>query len=257
MRVLNQAFDQPQKIEEQAAFSLAGGIMQHGYQCGMIWGAALAAGARAYHLFGPGPQAETGAIMAAQKVVESFRTRNKNARHPTINCLDITGIDKSSSNMEMTVYFFLKGGVINCTRTAIRYAPVAFDDINSALSEESIAAPAPPVSCAALLAQKMGGSELHTVMAAGLAGGIGLQGGGCGALGTAIWLLEMNSLRAGGSRSDFQNPTALEAIDRFIKCSGHEFECSKIVGRRFENGDDHAAYLHAGGCSEIIGGLAI
>lgn len=43
----------------------AGGIMQRGYQCGMIWGAALAAGAEAHRLHGPGPQAETAAIMAA------------------------------------------------------------------------------------------------------------------------------------------------------------------------------------------------
>ena len=71
---------------------LAGGIMQHGYQCGMIWGATLAAGAQAYRLFGPGPQAETAAIIAAQRLVESFRTRNKH-----INCLEITEIDKSSS----------------------------------------------------------------------------------------------------------------------------------------------------------------
>jgi hypothetical protein len=39
--------------------------MQHGYQCGMIWGATLAAGAQAYRLLGPGPQAETAAIIAA------------------------------------------------------------------------------------------------------------------------------------------------------------------------------------------------
>ena len=51
----------------------AGGIMQHGYQCGMIWGAALAAGAQAYRLFGPGPQAEAMAVIAAQWLVESFR----------------------------------------------------------------------------------------------------------------------------------------------------------------------------------------
>ena len=46
-------------LEEHAAAPLAGGIMQHGYQCGMIWGAALAAGAQAYRLYGAGAQAET------------------------------------------------------------------------------------------------------------------------------------------------------------------------------------------------------
>ena len=80
------------KPEEHAAVPLAGGIMQHGYQCGMIWGVTLAAGAQAYRLLGPGPQAETGAIIAAQRLVESFRARNNN-----VNCLEITDIDKSSS----------------------------------------------------------------------------------------------------------------------------------------------------------------
>ncbi len=36
---------------------LAGGIVGNGYQCGMIWGAALAAGAQAYRLLGTGPVA--------------------------------------------------------------------------------------------------------------------------------------------------------------------------------------------------------
>ena len=47
MRVVDRSFDQPSELEEHAAGPLAGGIMQHGYQCGMIWGATLAAGAQA------------------------------------------------------------------------------------------------------------------------------------------------------------------------------------------------------------------
>ena len=43
----------------------------------------------------------------------------------------------------------------------------------------------------------MGVSEMHTVMAAGLAGGIGLSGGACGALGAAIWINGMNDSQEG------------------------------------------------------------
>ncbi len=240
------------KSEEQAAMPLAGGIMQHGYQCGMIWGATLAAGAQAYRLLGPGVQAETKAIIAAQGLVESFRAFNKN-----INCIDITGIDKSSSTMQMTTYFLIKGGTISCMRMAVRYAPAAFNKINSALSGKNIEAPLPPVSCSALLAQKMGVSGMHTVMAAGFAGGIGLSGGACGALGAAIWIIGMNSIREGVGKLDFMNPKATDAIGRFIKCTDFEFECSKIVGRRFEDVGDHAAYLRDGGCSKIIEALAV
>jgi len=229
----------------------AGGIMQHGYQCGMIWGAALAAGAQAYRLIGSGPQAETKAIFAAQRLVASFRALNNN-----INCLEITDIDKSSSTMQMIIYFLIKGGSIGCLRMAARYATVAFSEINTALSEKHIEAPSAPASCSAMLAQKMGVSDMHTVMAAGFAGGIGLCGGACGALGAAIWIIGMNSLNEGVGKIEFQNPSALDAIDRFMKCTDNEFECSKIVGRRFENVDDHAGYLRDGGCSEIIEVLA-
>ncbi|MCP4715689.1 MAG: hypothetical protein GY868_11275, partial [Deltaproteobacteria bacterium] len=236
MSVVDCSFDHPLQLEEEATIPLAGGIMQHGYQCGMIWGAALAAGAQAYRLFGPGPQAETKAIMAAQRVVESFRAGNNN-----INCLNITGLDQSSSNMQMTTYFFIKGGFIGCMRMAARYAPAAYSEINSALSEKHIESPSPPVSCAAMLAQKMGVSDMHTVMAAGLAGGIGLCGGACGALGAAIWIIEMNSSQAGGGKTDFKSPRAIAAVERFMKSSDDKFECSEIVGRKFENIDDHAA----------------
>jgi len=228
-----------------------GGIMQHGYQCGMIWGAALAAGAQAYRLYGTGPQAETRAIIAAQRLVESFNDRNKN-----INCLEITELNKSSSTMKLIKYFLVKGGAIDCLRMAARYAPQALKEINTALSEKHIEAPSPPVSCSAMLAQKMGESDLHTVMVAGLAGGIGLCGGACGALGAAIWIIGMNISKEPEGKIEFNDPRAMAVIERFLKCSDYEFECSEIVGRRFENISDHAAYLRDGGCSEIIEVLA-
>jgi len=250
-RVLGRAFEHPLKHEEQAAAPLAGGIMQHGYQCGMLWGATLAAGAQAYRLLGPVPQAETRAIIAAQRLVESFRALNDN-----INCLEITDTDKSSSTMQMIMYFLIKGGFISCTRMAVRYAPVAFSEIDSALSETHVEAPSPPVSCSAMLAQKMGVSDMHTVMAAGFAGGIGLCGGACGALGAAIWIIGMNSLKERGGKIAFKSPRASAAIDRFMKCTDNKFECSEIVGRRFKNIGDHADFLRDGGCSKIIEVLA-
>ena len=239
------------EFEEHAADPLAGGIM-HGYQCGMIWGATLAAGAQAYRILGKGPQAEAMAIIAAQRIVASFRAQNK-----AIDCREITEIDMSSPTMQMILHFLVRGGLIECFRMAARYAPLAFSEINTAFSEDRIEAPPAPVSCSAMLAHKMGVSDMHTVMAAGLAGGIGLSGGACGALGAAIWIIGMNSLKEeGAGKIGFRAPHALDAIDRFTKCTGHEFECSKIVGRKFESIGDHAGYLRGGGCSKIIEVLA-
>jgi hypothetical protein len=249
MSIVDCSFDHPLKLEERAAAPLAGGIMQHGYQCGMIWGATLAAGARAYRLLGPGPKAETVALIAAQRLVESFRARNN-----YINCLEITDI-KMQTPMQL-VRFLLKGGPITCFRMAARYAPEAFSEIQSALSEKHKESHSPPVSCSAMLAQKMGVSDIHRVMVAGFAGGIGLCGGACGALGAAIWISGMNSIKEDVGKIGFQNPEAMDTIDRFITCTNFEFECSKIIGRRFENIGDHADYLHHGGCSKIVELLA-
>jgi len=251
MSVVDCSFDHPLKLEEEASIPLAGGIVNQGYQCGMLWGATLAAGAQAYRLLGPGPQAETGAIIAAQRLVESFRARNKH-----IDCLEITGANLQQKRGIIKL-FIKKGGPIGCVRMAVKYAPEAFREINTALSEKHIEAPSPPVSCSALLAQKMGESDMHTVMAAGLAGGIGLSGGACGALGSAIWIVGMNGSKEQVDKKVI-NSRISDTIDRFVRSrsADYKFECSKIVGRRFENIGDHAGYLRDGGCSEIIEVLA-
>jgi hypothetical protein len=251
MSVVDGSFDHPMKPEEQASAPLAGGIMGQGYQCGMLWGAALAAGAQAYRLLGPGLQAQAEALVTAQRLVESFRARNKE-----INCGDIIQLDWKSLSQRQLLKFFLRGGPIGCFRMAASYAQVAYNESNIPISEQHSEALSNPVSCTAMLAQKMGASELHTVMAAGLAGGIGLSGGACGALGAAIWFIVMNSGQGAGGMMGFDHPLASVAIERFLESANHEFECYRIVGRRFENVADHAGYLQEGGCLKIIEALA-
>jgi hypothetical protein len=93
-------------------------------------------------------------------------------------------------------------------------------------------------------------------MAAGLAGGIGLSGGACGALGTAIWLSSvMNHVETDGT-INFNGPAASAMTEKFLESSDYEFECAKIAGRKFENAADHAAYVRGGGCAKIIEALA-
>jgi hypothetical protein len=254
MGVVDRSFDNLLKLEECAVMPLAGGVMGNGYQCGMLWGGALAAGAQAYRLYGSGPQAEAEAVIASQRLVESFRVRARE-----INCAEITEIEwKTTSKRQMAtqvVKFFARGGPIGCFRLAADYAEVAFDEINTSLAEKHVQVPPHPASCAAMLAKKMGVSDMYAVMAAGLAGGIGLSGGACGALGVAIWIAGMNLLKNGG-KLEFNAPHASDAIERFLKIADYEFECSRIVGRKFESIGDHASYLRDGGCSKIIEALA-
>jgi len=251
MTVVDGAFDHPLALEEHATLPLAGGIEQMGFQCGQVWGAALAAGAQAYQLFGPGPQAEAAAVSAAQRLTTSFRTSYK-----SINCLEVTELDWKNAKGKQILKFFLRGGPLRCFSMTASYARAAFSEINAAFSDKHLEAPAPPISCAAMLARKMGASDLHTVMTAGLAGGIGLSGGACGALGAAIWLIEMKRVQDGTGQVEYNSPEATEAIDRFVQSADGEFECAKITGRKFENVADHAGYLRAGGCAKIIEALA-
>lgn len=251
-RNLNMAFSgEDEATEVKAAAMLAGGILQHGYQCGMIWGASLAAGARAHALFGPGAQAEVSAIRASQALVDTFREK-----HGTINCLDITDIDLNASGMKMFVYFVLKAGTIRCMHASGWYANRALRRISDVLGAPALPAPEPPVSCAAMLAERTGLSPRHRVMAAGFAGGIGLSGGACGALAASVWIKGMQLYRNPGTRVDFADPAVRELIDSFLPVTGYEFECDRIVGRRFESVEDHSAHLQAGGCRAILDALA-
>jgi len=231
---------------------LAGGVANQGYQCGMLWGAALAAGAQAYQLLGSSPQAEAATIIATQKAVKSFQSLTKNE----INCHEITEMNFQGENATLPILKFLvKGGPISCFRMAAKYAPKANKAINAALSERTFEAPSPSLSCTAMLAEKMGVSEMHIVMAAGLAGGIGLSGGACGVLGTALWITGMNYAEE-EIELNVTDSWADEVIERFLESTDYEFECAKIVGRKFEDINDHANYLCNGGCSKIIGALA-
>ncbi len=43
---------------------------------------------------------------------------------------------------------------------------------------------------------------------------------------------------------------------QFLGCTGYEFECARIAGRKFESVGDHAAYLRDGGCAKVLDVLA-
>jgi hypothetical protein len=244
--VVDRGFGYALETEEQAALYLAGGIAGCGYQCGQIWGAALAAGAQAFHLLGPGPRAEAAAVLASRRLIAAFR-----GRHKEINCRALTATDWKDS--KQVTRYMLKGGPARCFLMAGSYSPRAFREINAAFSEPLGETGCSPLSCTALLAQKAGQSDLHTVMAAGLAGGIGLSGGACGALGAALWMI---ALRESMGSFEFDHPRIQALIDGFKRITDGEVDCALIAGRKFADVDDHAAYLRAGGCAAIIESLA-
>jgi hypothetical protein len=244
--VLNRAYGDPLIPEEAAAMPFAGGIMQYGFQCGMVWGGALGAGAQAGRLFGSGPRAEAAAVMASQQIVQSFLAQNGH-----VNCLELTEKDADRKAKPSLLGPKQRGG-FSCLWLSARYAPIALGAINAALADAASADLPSPLSCAAVTAKRLGMSDAHAVMAAGFAGGVGLSGGACGAMGVALWNLAMRLNTSGSRRLDYKDPRGLAEIERFIKFTDYEFECSTIVGRKFDSLSDHATHVRSGGCADLI-----
>ncbi len=241
----------PLKTEEHASAVLAGGIANHGYQCGMVWGASLAAGAQAYQVFGAGPTAETAAVLASRRIIDSFSRYN---RAKAVDCLAISGLNmrEKFKARDMLRYIFT-GRMLRCFTMTPGIARASIAEIDAVYASPPADVPSPPVSCSALLVRKAGFSDQHIVMAAGLAGGIGLSGSGCGALGAAIWAYALKHSIALGLKAD---PHVKSILDLFSSRFGPDFTCSGITGRKFENVRDHAEFLRQGGCSELITLLA-
>ena len=96
--LLNYEFDNLREKEEKASDLLAGGIAQKGYQCGMLWGAALAVGAESFRRHSDKSEATVSAITASQYLVESFTKRTR-----SVNCRDITRVD-FENKFDMAIY---------------------------------------------------------------------------------------------------------------------------------------------------------
>jgi hypothetical protein len=242
--VVDRAFGSELPEEQRSAAPLAGGIARNGYQCGMVWGATLAAGAEAHRRFGGGARAEALGVTAAQRIVSAFRAQNG-----ALDCHDLTGTDFDSK--AQTWRYLLTGGAVGCFRMAARFAPLAKAEIDTALAPDGVPPPEPPVSCASLVARTLGADDRQAVMAAGFAGGVGLCGGACGALAAAVWVGSLSSGRDFSALEGRAAPT----IARFLAATGGRFECAEIVGHRFEDVAEHAAFVRGGGCAKVVEAL--
>lgn len=247
--ILNREFGQLREQEERAADSLAGGIIQEGYQCGMLWGSTLAAGARSFRQNADQDVAIGQAITTTQHVMESFVQRTGSP-----DCLEITSCDWSSK-LSMARYF-ATGKFISCYTLSERWAPEAVQATEEGLAERSIDLPPHPVSCASVVARKMGASDEQAVMVAGFAGGMGLSGNACGALAAAVWMKSLAYDRKNSGKSPMFNPEAKETLKKFYKTTDYEILCSKICRRKFLNVAEHTEYIKNGGCKKLINFLA-
>lgn len=247
--LLNHEFGYHYTDEERAIDPLAGGIYQQGYQCGMLWGSAMAIGAESYRRLGDLGKATRVAIAATQKAINSF-----NSRTNTIECYEITKCDWG--NKGSIAKYMLTGKAVNCFNLAARWAPEAVQAARENLSNGQDAEYKPLKCCACEVIRKMGGSEREMAMVAGFAGGLGLSGNGCGALAAALWMKTLREVRKNEYKMTMNNPTAEELLNIFYKASDYEMMCSEITGKRFEDAHEHSEFIEHGGCAGVIDALA-
>lgn len=250
--LLNREFDHPKETEERAIDPLAGGIMNLGHQCGMLWGSALAVGAEAFRRHEDPEQAIAVAVTATQQIIDSFLDETS-----TVNCREITGFNLNS-------YFGLAGFMLKtmlkgmdnslCFNLAEKWAPEAIQTARESLSKEQIDLTRQPVSCASEVAKKMGASDEERVMVAGFAGGLGLSGNACGALSAAIWMKTLDWCKENPGKTPpyLNNPKAKKLLKAFYEVTDSEILCDKISGQRFKTVDDHSEFIKNGGCEELI-----
>ncbi|MCO6490548.1 MAG: C-GCAxxG-C-C family protein [Phaeodactylibacter sp.] len=217
--LLNRHFGHLSEAEERAADPLAGGVMQKGQQCGMLWGAALAVGAEARRRADGSGRATALAITATRHIMQSFTERTS-----TASCREITGTD-FSSKFQMWRYMLFR--THRCFNLAEKWGPEAIQAAKEGLEQEGL--PEKALSCASETALKMGASEKEAAMVAGFAGGLGLSGHGCGALAAAIWIKSLAWARENPGQMAFTNPEAEAVLKAFTEAIGRNCAATKYA----------------------------
>lgn len=236
-------------MEEQAIDPLAGGIYQHGYQCGMLWGAAMALGTEAYKRKDDQGEAIALAVIATAHIMKSFKPKAD-----SIDCEDITETD--FNNKLQFAKYMLTGKAFGCFNLAAKWAPDAIQEAKVGLELEIPNESTNTKSCASEVIKKMGGSDEESVMVAGFAGGLGLSGKGCGALAAAMWKMTLEIVKKGEWKYSTNNPIFDKMIEEFYQVSDYRMECSEICGKKFNSLEEHSDYIRDGGCKDIIAKLA-
>ena len=247
--ILDREFGHPRDEEEKAIDPLAGGILQQGYQCGMLWGASMAVGAEAYRRNNNPGQATGLTILATQHIMESFVNRTS-----SIECEDITECDFTDKKSFRK--YMLRGKFVNCFKLAGKWAPEALNAAMEGLTHKGTESPQQSLSCASEVVRKMGGSEEESVMVAGFAGGLGLSGSGCGALAAAVWMNALTHNRKQTGKSATYDPSTDPTLKAFYEETDFEMQCDKICGQRFETLEEHTEFVKKGGCKKLINVLA-
>ena len=261
LTLLNRSAGLEQKEWEEASDPLCGGILAGlDCACGVLWGGALAAGMRAYHQIQDEIKARSVALEATRSIVNTYL-----AKRTAVDCTDVTRMQRW--NMPM---FLAKGNLRVCQRQLVEFAPVFDQKIDETIEQAGKAAGCRQcANCAAnaflRVAEVIGvDAPEGASVCAGLAGGIGLSGNGCGALGASILALNLKYFKErdrpkhsmirsnlqGMSIGDGWMRQSREVLGKFIDRHGSK-KCSEITGRTFATETELDGYLRSGSCESV------
>lgn len=246
--LLNKEFGHPKPAEEQALDPLAGGIIQQGYQCGMLWGASMAVGAESYRKNENQGIAIASAIQATQSVIDSFVNRTN-----TTECEEITKTD--FNNKWSLAKYMLSGKFVHCYKLTGKWAPEAIQAAKEGLATNPANQLQDVRNCASEVVKKMGGRDEEQAMVAGFAGGLGLSGSGCGALAAATWKTILELVKNENWKYSISDPVTENILKKFYEATDYKMECHEICGKRFNSIDEHTEFIQNGGCEKLINKL--
>ena len=256
-------FGLEEPVYEQATHPLSGGFMHLGHACGLLTGAALAAGfvAKA-HLADP----ETRATATLYTTIQLAQAYPEWAG--AVDCREITEL--SFAKLSDRLRYLQQGKGRMCGRLHLKWAPQAQQVIEQSLARFEADRPAGRcANCAVKAMQKMAASTgmaaEEATLVAGLAGGIGLLGNVCGVLAAGIYALSIaqyrkqaapkRDSRLRGSLQELAGADSRGSVSRLRRAFSDRFAgelCSQIARRRFQSIEDHAAFVEQGGCREVI-----
>lgn len=247
--LLNREFGHPNDEAERAIDPLAGGILQQGYQCGMLWGASMAVGAESYRQNKNQGQVFSKSIAATRHIMDSFVNQTN-----SIECEDITKTD--FSNKWSFAKYMLSGNFVSCFTLTGKWAPEAIQAAKDALSDDQSEKDFELMSCASEVVKEMGGNKEEAAIVSGFAGGLGLSGNACGALAAAIWKTALEAIKKGKYKPSYTDPVSEKILIKFYEETDYKMECHEICGKRFKNVEEHTEFINNGGCKNLIKVLA-
>jgi hypothetical protein len=254
-------FEEP--IYEQALHSFSGGFMHSGHACGLLTGAAMAAGFLARVRFEDNETRAAAALYATIQLAKAYPELTE-----SVNCREITEVPLT--NLRGRLRYLQEGKARMCGRFHLKWSAQAHDQIDKALTEFEERVPAKKcTNCAVNTLEKIVTparmKEADSVLVAGLAGGVGLLGNVCGALATGVYAMSVSHyLERGGKKRDSRIRGSLQELAgtryqgaatrlriEFIDCFGSEL-CTRIAPRKFEDMEEHSVFIEQGGCKEVI-----